>query len=171
MPGNAYGHFDDAAREYVVTRPDTPLPWLNYLGSDEFFALENMPETANAIPAVTVSLDYDLVGSVLASMAVLARKQVNEAIALLAAHIERNAPRLFMEIMDGDERVIPPVVADRQNARVAGLQDLVPSPAQFRAFLAEANHALGPVQHGIRISALEFDVHALIAPGSLADDG
>jgi cellobiose phosphorylase len=30
---NAYGRFDDARREYVITRPDTPLPWLNYLGS------------------------------------------------------------------------------------------------------------------------------------------
>ena len=34
-----YGHFDDDAREYVITRPDTPLPWLNYLGQDEFFGL------------------------------------------------------------------------------------------------------------------------------------
>lgn len=36
---NAFGYFDDAAREYVITRPDTPLPWLNYLGQDEFFGL------------------------------------------------------------------------------------------------------------------------------------
>lgn len=34
-----YGHFDDASREYVITRPDTPLPWLNYLGQEEFFGL------------------------------------------------------------------------------------------------------------------------------------
>jgi cellobiose phosphorylase len=34
-----YGHFDDAAREYVITRPDTPLPWLNYLGQDDLFGL------------------------------------------------------------------------------------------------------------------------------------
>jgi cellobiose phosphorylase len=34
-----YGHFDDARREYVVTRPDTPLPWLNYIGQDDFFGL------------------------------------------------------------------------------------------------------------------------------------
>ena len=27
-----YGYFDDEAREYVITRPDTPLPWINYLG-------------------------------------------------------------------------------------------------------------------------------------------
>jgi cellobiose phosphorylase len=34
-----YGYFDDPAREYVITRPDTPFPWLNYLGQDEFFGL------------------------------------------------------------------------------------------------------------------------------------
>ncbi|OAM87279.1 glycosyl transferase [Termitidicoccus mucosus] len=36
---SSYGHFDDARREYVITRPDTPLPWLNYLGQDDFFGL------------------------------------------------------------------------------------------------------------------------------------
>jgi len=34
-----YGHFDDTAREYVITRPDTPYPWINYLGCDGFFGL------------------------------------------------------------------------------------------------------------------------------------
>jgi N,N'-diacetylchitobiose phosphorylase len=34
-----YGHFDDAAREYVITRPDTPRPWSNYLGSTEYGAI------------------------------------------------------------------------------------------------------------------------------------
>jgi cellobiose phosphorylase len=34
-----YGHFDDAQREYVITRPDTPLPWINYLGSEAYFGL------------------------------------------------------------------------------------------------------------------------------------
>jgi cellobiose phosphorylase len=34
-----YGHFNDDAREYVITRPDTPYPWINYLGSNEFFGL------------------------------------------------------------------------------------------------------------------------------------
>ncbi|NLF39604.1 glycosyl transferase, partial [bacterium] len=34
-----YGRFDDANREYVITRPDTPLPWINYLGCEEYFAL------------------------------------------------------------------------------------------------------------------------------------
>jgi cellobiose phosphorylase len=34
-----YGHFDDANREYVITLPDTPLPWINYLGCEDFFGL------------------------------------------------------------------------------------------------------------------------------------
>jgi len=34
-----YGHFDDKAREYVITRPDTPLPWINYLGCENYFGL------------------------------------------------------------------------------------------------------------------------------------
>jgi len=34
-----YGHFDDARREYVITHPDTPLPWINYLGSEEYFGI------------------------------------------------------------------------------------------------------------------------------------
>ena len=34
-----YGYFDDTSREYVITRPDTPLPWINYLGSEGFFSL------------------------------------------------------------------------------------------------------------------------------------
>lgn len=34
-----YGHFDDSAREYVITTPATPLPWINYFGNKDFFAL------------------------------------------------------------------------------------------------------------------------------------
>lgn len=34
-----FGYFDDEAREYVITRPDTPLPWINYLGTNAYFGL------------------------------------------------------------------------------------------------------------------------------------
>jgi len=34
-----YGVFNDAAREYVIETPKTPLPWINYLGSRDFFRL------------------------------------------------------------------------------------------------------------------------------------
>ena len=34
-----FGYFDDAKKEYVITSPKTPLPWINYLGSEDFFSL------------------------------------------------------------------------------------------------------------------------------------
>ncbi len=34
-----FGYFDDRNREYVITRPDTPLPWINYLGCQEYFGI------------------------------------------------------------------------------------------------------------------------------------
>ena len=34
-----FGYFDDINKEYVITRPDTPRPWSNYLGSTEYGAI------------------------------------------------------------------------------------------------------------------------------------
>ena len=34
-----FGHFDDSRREYVITNPKTPYPWINYLGTEDFFSL------------------------------------------------------------------------------------------------------------------------------------
>lgn len=34
-----FGYFDDAQKEYVITTPKTPLPWINYLGCEDFFSL------------------------------------------------------------------------------------------------------------------------------------
>jgi len=34
-----FGYFNDKAKEYVIQKPDTPLPWINYLGCEEFFGI------------------------------------------------------------------------------------------------------------------------------------
>ncbi|MCB0850992.1 MAG: glycosyl transferase, partial [Bacteroidetes bacterium] len=34
-----FGYFDDIKREYVITDPKTPWPWINYLGNEDFFSL------------------------------------------------------------------------------------------------------------------------------------
>ena len=36
-----FGHFDDQNKEYVITSPRTPLPWINYLGCEDFFSLKS----------------------------------------------------------------------------------------------------------------------------------
>lgn len=39
MADKRYDHFDDEHREYVITDPKTPWPWINYLGNEDFFSL------------------------------------------------------------------------------------------------------------------------------------
>ncbi len=39
MANKPYGFFDDSSREFVITNPATPFPWINYLGNEEFFSL------------------------------------------------------------------------------------------------------------------------------------
>lgn len=34
-----FGYFDDENKEYAITTPKTPYPWINYLGSEKFFSL------------------------------------------------------------------------------------------------------------------------------------
>ena len=43
-----FGYFDDTNKEYVITSPKTPLPWINYLGSENFFSL--ISNTCGNIP-------------------------------------------------------------------------------------------------------------------------
>ena len=38
-PLKNYGDYDDRKREFVIHRPDTPWPWINYLGTEDFFGL------------------------------------------------------------------------------------------------------------------------------------
>ncbi|MGP1536880.1 GH36-type glycosyl hydrolase domain-containing protein [Bacteroides heparinolyticus] len=39
MENKRFGYFDDQNREYVITDPKTPWPWINYLGNEDFFSL------------------------------------------------------------------------------------------------------------------------------------
>lgn len=39
MEDRKFGYFDDLNREYVITDPKTPWPWINYLGNEDFFSL------------------------------------------------------------------------------------------------------------------------------------
>lgn len=46
---NSYGYVDPGAREYVITRPDTPTPWMNYLGQGRYGGI--ISNTAVATPS------------------------------------------------------------------------------------------------------------------------
>ena len=64
MENKKYGHFDDANREYVITDPKTPWPWINYLGNENFFSL--ISNTAGGysfsrMPSSAGLLDIDII--------------------------------------------------------------------------------------------------------------
>ncbi len=59
-----YGYFDDEAKEYVITTSQTPWPWINYLGNEDFFSL--ISNTAGGIlfirmPNSDVLHDIDII--------------------------------------------------------------------------------------------------------------
>ena len=43
-----YGYFDDKAREYVISTPRTPYPWINYLGCEKLFGIISNTALATA---------------------------------------------------------------------------------------------------------------------------
>ena len=53
MNDKRYGHFDDQHREYVITDPKTPWPWINYLGNEDFFSLISNTAGGPAIATTT----------------------------------------------------------------------------------------------------------------------
>ena len=53
-----YGYFDEERKEYVITRPDTPAPWVNYLGSPEYGAIVSNNAGGETSGAITSVLNF-----------------------------------------------------------------------------------------------------------------
>src|SRR5207248_579332 len=94
--------------------------------------------------------------------AVFSHAKIDEPPAFLPANIQRDAFRLLMEVMKSDERVVPPLIPNRENTGVSGLERLVGAPSKLRTLFSQPDHALRPIQHRVRIAPLRFDVHPLI---------
>lgn len=52
-----FGYFDDANKEYVIQNPKTPYPWINYLGTQEFFSL--FPTLPAAITSIRMPVSAE----------------------------------------------------------------------------------------------------------------
>ena len=69
-------------------------------------------------------------------LTVLAQPEIDKALIRLVTQINRSADRLFMEIVQGQEGVLAPFIADREDVRGARFDDLIGSPADLGAFLS-----------------------------------
>src|SRR5262245_11293273 len=86
------------------------------------FPLENVSHSADAIPAITVAVEHHSMLAVRLSVAVFAGKQIGAQVAV-GTGVDEYAGRFFAEIMDGDDRVVAPVVTQGENGRVSGTQN------------------------------------------------
>ena len=55
-----YGYFDDHNKEYVITDPKTPYPWINYLGSQSFCTNFQYRRRILLLPGCAAAQDYPL---------------------------------------------------------------------------------------------------------------
>ena len=67
-----FGFFDDPNKEYVITTPKTPLPWINYLGSTDFFSLisntcggYSFYKDAKLLPVIVTTISQMMRGDVI----------------------------------------------------------------------------------------------------------
>src|SRR3954453_20856337 len=84
-------------------------------------ALQEIIETADAVPAIAVGLEQQFVAAALVGLAVVFREQVHKRLAGLAgnSHAKREFARLLIEVMDEQPSVVAPPLPDDQHGRVA----------------------------------------------------
>jgi cellobiose phosphorylase len=101
-------YFDDEAREYVITTPRTPCPWINYLGTEDFFWM--ISHTGAEIPSFTVTRRC---------------RGANYRVRVTNA-LKRDEPRLVAAASPSREpscRTPPPAPLWRSTARRSGLDE------------------------------------------------
>jgi hypothetical protein len=128
-------------------------------------AFQDVAETSDTVPAAAVAFQGDPVDAVRTRLTVFTRPWIVKALIALVTQIDHDTDWFFMEIVEGQEGVVAPFIADREDVRGSRFEDVIGSPAKLGAFLSSADHALGPVQHGIRIPPLGFDVYSPVTPG------
>ena len=98
-----YGHFDDQRQEYVIETPWTPLPWINYLGSEDFLGMISNTISVGGLiglPADEVSLQDGLLECILVkapqsiaqlntAVRALARQEYSEESGVIGIHSSR----------------------------------------------------------------------------------
>src|SRR5882762_3102950 len=136
-------------------------------------ALQQIVEASDPVPTIGIRFQHQRVLAALVGLAVVFRQQVDQQLAGVAGKPdrERNLPRLLVEMVHEQYRIVAPVIAHHQHRRVARRDHLEVAPADLRDFLAHPDDALGPVQHRVGITALLGDVDVLVSVGALVDDG
>src|ERR1035437_4587178 len=135
-------------------------------------SFEQIVQSANAVPTITVSLQHQGVFAPIVGFAVVFRQKVYQVLSLVSgkSNRERSLARLFVEIVQEQHRVIPPIVANSQNGGISARDHTDVTPADLRHFLAHPDNALGPIQHRVGIAALLCNIDMLVTVGTRSEE-
>src|SRR5690606_38973186 len=86
-------------------------------------------------------------------------------------HVHSGGEWLVCKIVHGDDRAAVPFAAMRQDALVAGIEQLEAANAKLRALAPRGDHVLHPPQERAVVAPLRRHVDALVAELALSDDG
>src|SRR6187397_1840992 len=109
--------------------------------------------------------------SIIGRPAVGLAQQIDQQSALVAR--QTRAKREFsgntIQIMDEQNGIVAPVIANGENCRVANRHDLKIALANLGNYYTHADDSFGPVEERIRIAPLFRDVNMLVAVGPVAN--
>src|ERR1044072_1760444 len=94
--------------------------------------------------------------SIFTRLAVVLGQQIDQQSALVAGQTraKRDLARNTIQIMDEQDGIVAPVIANSENRRIANRQHLEIAPANLGEFLTPAGASVGPVKGGILIAPL-----------------
>src|SRR5579863_10351444 len=106
--------------------------------SSNFAAPKQIVQAADSVPAVAVALDDQAMPALLVAATVILGEETDQQSASLAGQSggERDLARRRIEIVDEQNRVVAPIIADDQHRRIAARDDREIAPADLRHLLA-----------------------------------
>src|SRR5438874_13031735 len=118
--------------------------------------LEQVVQAADPIPAIAVSLEQQVMPAIFPSSAVVFGQQIYKHAGFITSQSGGKSHLLEYrsQIVEEQDRVVAPVIADCQHRWVSKREDFEVAPADLRNFLAPADDAVRPVEQRVGIAAL-----------------
>src|SRR5215510_277823 len=141
--------------------------------SVDLAAAEQVVQSADTIPAISVGLYDETVFAVFSGAAVLLAQQIDQQRALflvIQPYCEGDFVRLGVEVVDEQHRVVAPVISHQEDRGLRSPDNGEVTPTHLRDLLSHADDSFGPVQQRIRMPPLNGRVDMLEAIRSAGND-
>src|SRR5262249_2470075 len=98
------------------------------------------------VPTIPICFEDNAMFAVGIGVAVVGGQKIDQPVSALASEFDGDALRSVIKVVQCEEFVVAPIVAEAENAVLVCVHDAIVAPPEFGNFLSGANDALGPVQ-------------------------